>query len=114
MHRTLVLAVAALLLSLGGLTMVVAQDATPDTNVLGTPCASPVAGTPVSGGTPETGTPVNGTPEIGTPEIGTPQTGTPGLGTPTVETIQGIGTPDTAGTPEPGCLPTPDAGTPLP
>jgi hypothetical protein len=94
MPRFFVLTVAALLLGFGGLTFVVAQDATPETNVLGTPCPSPTAGTP----------------EVGTPEVGTPAfDGTPELGTPAID-----GTPELEGTPVivAGC-PEVEAATPI-
>ena len=83
MRRVIVVGAAGLVLALGGVGFGTAQDATPETNVLGTPCptsspqamASPIAspmamaeGTPMA--TPE-GTPIvlEGCPTVG---AGTP------------------------------------------
>ena len=98
MHRLFVLAAAALALALGVLGLAVAQDATPETNVLGTPCPSPAAGTPALG-TPATGdelgveaTPgAEGTPAV---EVGCPVPGAVGEDEDGPEGIAGdVGTP---------------------
>lgn len=66
MRRTMVVVLAVLGLGFGGLAMATAQDGTPETDALGTPCASPVAsptaGTPTVAGTP---TSVDGCPAEG-------------------------------------------------
>ena len=91
MRRLLVLLAATLVLALGGLTLAVAQDATPETNVLGTPCPSPAA-SPVG---PLAGTPLPSpalAPEALASPFATPMASpatlagcpTPGAGTPGV------------------------------
>ena len=79
MRQLLVLLAAALAVALGGFAVVTAQDATPQTNVAGTPCPE-VDATPEA--TPEVPTTLQPVEQIGcaTPTAATPAAGTPSAG----------------------------------